>query len=47
MPLTNTDWQAGEGPLSKEGDWEGTSWPKVILEGTGKLVQEEREHKKN
>ncbi|XP_009699966.1 PREDICTED: unconventional myosin-IXa-like, partial [Cariama cristata] len=30
IPLGNTDWQVGDGPLSKEGDHEGT----------GKLVQE-------
>lgn len=41
MPLTNTDWQAGEGPLSQEGGWEGTNWPKVVMEGAGKLEQEE------
>ena len=29
IPLSNTDWQVGDGPLSKEGD----------REGTGKLVQ--------
>lgn len=43
MPLTDADWQVGEGPLSKEGDCEGTHWSKVVVEGTEKLVQEERE----